>query len=142
MRRVALIYNPVSGQHSGGRASQIRNVIAVLRKAEIEAEALETHAPGSGKSLALAAVRQGYDAVLACGGDGTVHEVLQSLVGTDVALGVVPLGTANALAQNLGLGRDPLKAVNALVTARPVEVPVGRIYFQEKNGAQGGRYFT
>jgi diacylglycerol kinase family enzyme len=142
MRRVALIYNPASGQHSGGRASQVRNVIAVLRKAGIEAEALETHAPGSGKSLALAAVRQGYDAVLACGGDGTVHEALQALVGTNVALGVIPLGTANALAQNLGLGRDPVKAVWALLKAEPIEFPVGRIFFQENNGAQGWRYFT
>jgi YegS/Rv2252/BmrU family lipid kinase len=142
MRRVALIYNPVSGQHSGGRASQIRNVIAVLRKAEIEAEALETHAPGSGKSLALAAVRQGYDTVLICGGDGTVHEALQALVGTKVGLGVIPLGTANALAQNLGLGRDPVKAMRALLNAEPIEVPVGRIFFQEDNGARGWRYFT
>jgi YegS/Rv2252/BmrU family lipid kinase len=142
MRRVALIYNPVSGQHSGGRASQVRNVIAVLRKAGIEAEALETHAPGSGKALALAALRQGYDSVLACGGDGTVHEALQALVGTPVALGVIPLGTANALAQNLGLGRDPIKAVRALLNAEPMEVPVARIFFQEANGAQGWRYFT
>ena len=101
MRRVALIYNPASGQHSGRRSSHIQSALKVLRGAGIEAEALETHSPGSGKSLALAAVRQGYDAVFACGGDGTVHEVLQSLVGTKVALGVVPLGTANALAQNL-----------------------------------------
>jgi YegS/Rv2252/BmrU family lipid kinase len=142
MRRVALIYNPASGQHSARRASYVRNALAVLRKAGIEAEALETHAPGSGKALALAAVRQGHDAVLACGGDGTVHEALQSLVGTKVALGVVPLGTANALAQNLGLGRDPVKAVRALLNAKPVEVPVGRIFFQESNGAQGWRYFT
>ncbi len=100
MRRVALIYNPASGQHSGGRASQVQNVIAVLRKAGIEAEALETHAPGSGKSLAQAAVRQGYDSVLACGGDGTVHEALQALVGTAVALGVIPHRT-------LGSGATP-----------------------------------
>ncbi|MGA7244171.1 MAG: diacylglycerol kinase family protein [Terracidiphilus sp.] len=142
MRRVALIYNPASGQHSGRRASYIRNALAVLRKAGVEAEALETHAPGSGKALALGAVRQGYDAVLACGGDGTVHEVLQPLVGTKVALGVVPLGTANALAQNLGLGRDPVKAVRALLDAKPMEVRVGRIFFQETNGSKGWRYFT
>jgi diacylglycerol kinase family enzyme len=142
MRRVALIYNPASGQHSARRASCIQKALAILREAGIEADALETHAPGSGKSLALAAVRQGYDAVLACGGDGTVHEALQSLVGTKVALGVVPLGTANALAQNLGLGRDPVKAVRALIKAQPVEVPVGRILFQENNGAEGWRYFT
>ena len=142
MRRVALIYNPASGQHSGRRSSHIQSALKVLRGAGIEAEALETHSPGSGKSLALAAVRQGYDAVFACGGDGTVHEVLQSLVGTKVALGVVPLGTANALAQNLGLGRHPVKAVRALLAAKPIEVPVGRIFFQENNGAQGWRYFT
>jgi diacylglycerol kinase (ATP) len=142
MRRVALIYNPASGQYSGRRASQVRSVMAVLREAGIDADALETHAPGSGKALALAAARQGYDAVLACGGDGTVHEALQALVGTQVALGVIPLGTANALAQNLGLGREPVKAVRALLKAEPMEVPVGRIFFQEASGAQGWRYFT
>lgn len=142
MRRVALIYNPASGQHSARRASYVRSALAVLHKAGVEAEALETHAPGSGKFLALAAARQGYDAVLACGGDGTVHEALQSLVGTEVALGVVPLGTANALAQNLGLGRDPVKAVRALLNAKPMAVPVGRIFFRESNGAEGWRYFT
>lgn len=142
MRRVALIYNPASGQHSRRRASQIQSAITLLKNAGVEADALETHAPGSGKSLALAAVRQGYDAVLACGGDGTVHEVLQPLVGTDVALGVVPLGTANALAQNLGLGRDPIKAVRALLQSKPMEFPVGRIFFRESNGLEEWRYFT
>lgn len=142
MRRAALIYNPASGQHSGRRSTYVRKALAALREAGVEAEALETHAPGSGKSLALAAARQGYDAVLACGGDGTVHEALQSLVGTEVALGVIPLGTANALAQNLGLGRDPVKAARALLHAKPMAVPVGRIFFQESNGAEGWRYFT
>jgi diacylglycerol kinase family enzyme len=117
-------------------------VLEVLRKAGVEADALETHAPGSAKALALGAVRQGYDAILACGGDGTVHEALQSVVGTEVALGVVPLGTANALAQNLGLGRSPVKAVRALLNASPIEVPVGKIFFQSSNGAQSWRYFT
>jgi diacylglycerol kinase (ATP) len=142
MRRVALIYNPASGQLSAGRSSHIPNVQAVLREAGIEVSSLETHAPGSAKALAVAAVRQGHDTVLACGGDGTVHEALQGLVGTDVALGVVPLGTANALAQNLGLGRNPIKAVRALLNAKPQEVPVGRIFFQEPNGTEGWRYFT
>lgn len=142
MRRVALIYNPASGQHSARRSAYVQNALAELRQAGIEAEALETHAPGSGKSLALAAVRQGYDTVLACGGDGTVHEVLQPLVGTEVALGVVPLGTANALAQNLGLGRNPVKALRALMKAEPMQVQVGRIFFQEPNGAESWRYFT
>jgi YegS/Rv2252/BmrU family lipid kinase len=142
MRRAALIYNPASGQHSARRASYIRSALDELRKAGVETEALETHAPGSARALAQSAIRQGCDAILAAGGDGTVHEALQSVVGTEVALGVVPLGTANALARNLGLGGSPVKAVRALLNASPVEVPVGKIFFLSGNGAESWRYFT
>lgn len=142
MRRVALIYNPASGQFSGRRARIIQKALDLLREAGLDAEALETAAPGNARALAIAAVRNGYDAILACGGDGTVHEVLQCLVGTPVALGVVPLGTANALAQDLGLGRSPLQAVRRLLQAQPVQVPVGRIFYRDRLGAEHSRYFT
>jgi diacylglycerol kinase family enzyme len=81
MRRAALIYNPASGQHSMGRRAAIDKALAILREAGVEAEALETNAPGSAGVLAKDAMRRGCDTILACGGDGTVHEVLQSLVG-------------------------------------------------------------
>jgi YegS/Rv2252/BmrU family lipid kinase len=142
MRRVALIYNPASGQYSARRAGYVQAALAMLRKAGIDADALETNAPGSAGVLAKLALRNHYDTVLACGGDGTVHEVLQCLVGTDVALGVVPLGTANALAQNLGLGKSPLKAVRELLKAAPMQVPVGRIYYRDNAGVERSRYFT
>ena len=142
MRRVALIYNPASGQHSKGRRAAIAKALAVLREAGVEAEALETTAPGSAGPLAQEAARRGCDTIIACGGDGTVHEVLQSLVGTQVALGVVPLGTANALAANLGLQTSPAKAVRRLLTAQPVRIPVGKIYYQDAAGATRSRYFT
>jgi hypothetical protein len=103
MRRVALIYNPVSGQYSARRKAAIEQTLAVLREAGVEVEALETKQAGEATIHARQAMDDGCDAVLACGGDGTVHEILQSLVGSDVALGVIPLGTANALAANLGL---------------------------------------
>jgi YegS/Rv2252/BmrU family lipid kinase len=120
----------------------MKQAIAVLHKAGVEADALETNAPGSAGALAKLAMRNRYDTVLACGGDGTVHEVLQSLVGTDVALGVVPLGTANALAQNLGLGRSPIKAVRQLMAATATQVPVGRIFYRDGSGVEQSRYFT
>ncbi|MGO9434514.1 MAG: diacylglycerol/lipid kinase family protein [Terracidiphilus sp.] len=142
MRRVALIYNPQSGQYSAQRDKSLQRALALLREAGIEAEALETDAPGSAKTLAKAAMRNRFDTILACGGDGTVHEVLQCLVGTDVALGVVPLGTANALAQDLGLGTSPVKAVRKLLSATPTQVPVGRIFYHDKNGAENSCYFT
>jgi diacylglycerol kinase family enzyme len=142
MRRVALIYNPASGQHSIGRHAAIDKAVAVLRAAGAKVEALETIAPGSAGALAKDAVRRGLDTILACGGDGTVHEVLQSLVGTKVALGVVPLGTANALAANLGLHSSPAKAVRKLLTAEPVRFSVGKISFVEGTGETRSRYFT
>lgn len=142
MRRVALIYNPASGQISRRRLAAIARVLAELRRGGAEAEALETDAPGSARTLARAAARRGCDAVIACGGDGTVHEVLQALVGTEVALGVIPLGTANALAQNLGLGLEPARAARRLLEATAVEVPVGRIYYRDAHGTERSRYFT
>jgi diacylglycerol kinase family enzyme len=142
MRRVALIYNPASGQHSLGRGTAIDKALAVLRHAGVEAEALQTNAPGRAGELAEDAVRRGCDTILACGGDGTVHEILQSLVGSTVALGVVPLGTANALAANLGLGTSPAKAVRKLLSAVPVRVSVGLIAYRDSTGATASRYFT
>ncbi|HVZ85305.1 MAG TPA: diacylglycerol kinase family protein [Terracidiphilus sp.] len=142
MRRVALIYNPASGQYSARRAAAIEAVLGVLRKAGVETEALETDAPGSARTLARMAARGGFDTVLACGGDGTVHEVLQSLAGTEVALGVVPLGTANALAQDLGLGRSPVRAVRKLLDAEPMDVPVGRIWYRDAQNVERARFFT
>jgi diacylglycerol kinase (ATP) len=142
MRRVALIYNPQSGQYSSQRDGALKGVLALLRGEGIEAEALETDGPGSAKTLARAAMRNGYDTILACGGDGTAHEVLQCLVGSEVALGVIPLGTANALAQDLGLGTSPIKAVRMLFGAVPTPVPVGRVFYHDKAGAECSCYFT
>jgi YegS/Rv2252/BmrU family lipid kinase len=142
MRRVALIYNPASGQHSTKRRAAIDKALGVLRDAGVEVEALETLAPGSAEALAREAVQRGCDTILACGGDGTVHEVLQSLVGTTVALGVVPLGTANALAANLGLRSSPSKAVRKLLDATPVRLSVGQISYRDTAGAVQSRYFT
>lgn len=142
MRRVALVDNPASGQSSPRRKAIVSDTLAALRDAGIETEHYTIDGPGSGSRLACQAVERGCDAVLVCGGDGTVHEILQCLVGTPVALGVVPMGTANALASDLGLGRSPSKAIRLLLRAQPVQVPVGRITFRAADGADRSRYFT
>lgn len=141
MRRAALIYNPASGQYSASRAASVRKALEVLRAAGMECEAWESDGPGSATVLARRAAELGYDSVIACGGDGTVHEILQALVGTDVALGVIPLGTANALAADLGLIGSPQNAARKLMEAAPVRVPVGRIHFQDGAGQPASRYF-
>lgn len=141
-RRVAVIENPGSGMVSPRRKAAVQTVLTALRGRGIAVDHLTINGPGSGSKLARQAVADGCDAVLVCGGDGTVHEVLQALVGTGVALGVVPMGTANALAVDLGLGRSPRTAIPALLAAERVPVPVGRITFTEEDGSERERYFT
>jgi len=142
MQKVALIYNPQSGQHSARRKAAIDQAISVLREAGISVEAFVTEHAGSATIHAQQAVLNGFDTVLACGGDGTVHEVLQSLVGTEVILGVVPLGTANALAADLGLTASPAKVVRILLAAAPARISVGRIHYCDDAGNPASRYFT
>jgi YegS/Rv2252/BmrU family lipid kinase len=141
MQRVALIYNPASGQYSARRAAAVQNALATLRAAGVSAEIFESTTPEGATARAQEAIRQGCDAVLACGGDGTVHAILQTLVGSPVALGVIPLGTANALAADLGLIGSPASVAEMLLRAVPVQVPVGRIHFQNGDGNTVSRYF-
>ena len=142
MRKVALVDNPASGQSSPRRKAIVRDTLAALHQAGIEADHYTIDGPGSGSQLARQAMDSGCDAILVAGGDGTVHEILQSLVGTDVALGVVAMGTANALAADLGLAGSPSKAIHRLLQAVPVKVPVGRISFRAEDGSENSRYFT
>lgn len=141
MQKVALIYNPVSGQHSHRRAEAIREAQELLRAAGIDVSAYETTTPDSATELARQAVATGFDTVLACGGDGTVHAVLQSLAGTPVALGVIPLGTANALAADLGLFGSAARAVHRLLQSKPIQIPVPRIHYHDTQGNPSTRYF-
>jgi diacylglycerol kinase family enzyme len=142
IRRVALVDNPASGLLSSRRDTTVQAALEALESAGIEVEHLTIDGPGSGAALAREAVDRGCDSIIVCGGDGTVHEVLQALVGTNVALGVVPMGTANALASDLGLAKSPARAIRALLTAKPVQVPVGRIFYRNGDGDEHSRYFT
>jgi diacylglycerol kinase family enzyme len=80
--------------------------------------------------------------VFACGGDGTVHDVLQAMAGTRVALGVIPMGTANALAHDLGLPLDPAGAARAALQAEHRRIGLGRVELCDLEGSSVTRYFT
>lgn len=141
-RRVAIIENPGSGQPSSRRKAALARALGDFERAGVAIEHLLIDGPGSGRELARKAIANHCDAVLVCGGDGTVHEVLQTLVGTPVALGVLPMGTANALASDLGLGRSPQSALKKLLVAQRVEIPVGRVIGRNGDGQESARYFT
>ena len=81
----------------------------------------------SASEQAQDAVANGFDTIFVCGGDGTILQVIQGVAGSEVALGVIPLGTGNVLAQNLRLPRDPMAAARAQMHAPAISIPLGKI---------------
>ena len=94
-----IVFNPTAGRR---RPGLLWKVIDVLSMHGMRLEIVETRFPGHAESLARDAVRAGTRTVIAAGGDGTIAEVATGLVGSDVMLGIIPLGTANVLAHELG----------------------------------------
>ena len=137
-----LLYNPLSGRGRGRRLANVEAALSVLRRAGIETSAAPTRAASDATDQTRQAVAEGCDTVFACGGDGTVHDVLQGLVGTNAALGIIPLGTANSLAHDLQLPLSPTDAAQVALTAKPRRIAVGRIDYQDFAGNRAMRYFT
>src|ERR1700674_2103035 len=142
MRKAMLLYNPLSGRRRGSRLGDIEAALSVLRGAGIEATAAPTRAASDATDQTKQAIGEGCDTVFACGGDGTVHDVLQGLVGTNPALAIIPLATANSLPHDLPIPRSPSDAAQAALTAQPRRIAVGRIEFQDFTGKRSSRYFT
>jgi len=132
----------MSGRRHARRAATLAKIVALFESAGIAVQLIPTTEAGNAGLLAQQAAAEGCDTVLACGGDGTVHEALQSMVGGPTVLGVIPFGTANALAADLGLSRNAVKAARMLLDAVPTRVPVGRVTFRDGEGNPAARFFV
>ena len=122
---VTLILNPVAGERRGLKV--LEPLQRLLSRLGGDVEIVKTIAPGDGAHLAAVALKRGCDHIVAVGGDGTVLEVLTSLAGQDATLGIVPLGTTNAIAHNLSLPMAWEEAVRIALTGTPRSVDVGLI---------------
>jgi diacylglycerol kinase (ATP) len=130
--RTLIILNPTAGQADPDRVRrQIGGAFAV-RKASFDL--VETTAGGDAERLAREAVRLGYKTVVAAGGDGTLAEVITGLAKSDIPLGIIPQGTANLVASNLSIPGDIERAVDVVVTGKPIPMDVGQL--------DNGRYFA
>src|SRR5580700_9267187 len=101
-----LIYNPTSGRRRNRRFAEIEQSVRILKEAGINVELAPTTSRGHAKELARHAVEQNRGMVIACGGDGTVNEIMNGLAGSQVPLALLPAGTANILAKELGIPWD------------------------------------
>src|SRR5687767_13893831 len=102
-RKAILISNPKTGRYTSRRLPAIEDICSLLSSQGLHVELVETKGPGDATRLAVEAGRKGFSDVLVAGGDGTINEALQGLVGTSARLGILPRGTANVLACELGL---------------------------------------
>lgn len=97
-----------------------------------------TKAPGQAGDLARQAIAEGCDLVLAAGGDGTINEAINGIAGTDVVFGALPAGTANVLANEVGLPNRPDHAAKFLLDAVPTRIALGAL----DTPGQKRRYFA
>jgi YegS/Rv2252/BmrU family lipid kinase len=141
MRKAALLYNPDSGGRRARRQAELESALALLRNANVEAQLVLTDSRAHAEEKARQAVIAGCDTVFACGGDGTIHNMIQVLANTNVALAVLPMGTANALAHDLGLPTNIVAAAQAALHAAPRRVALGRVDYLDFESNPGSRLF-
>lgn len=112
MIRLLFIVNPISGPSSKGNILSAITGSIDMQKYDVTIRF--TNHSGHATELASDAVAEGYDVVVAVGGDGTVNEVARALVGTDTALGIVPCGSGNGLARHLRIPMNTCKAIEII----------------------------
>lgn len=125
---VGIVINPISGRRgSRSQEAEWRRTFTLSRARDlgVSAEVMMTERGGHARELAQAFVTAGCDGVIAMGGDGTVNEVAQALVGTTVPLGILPCGSGDGFARGLGLTTELEKAMRIALTAQPVAIDVG-----------------
>lgn len=130
--RLTILLNPASGP-TRTRGVDWDWLVHDAELAGWRAELLVSEAPGDIERLARAAVASGIRRLVVVGGDGTINEAVQALVGTEVELAIVPAGTSNILANELGVPEDFRQAARLAFTGRALAIDVGRA---------NERYFT
>jgi YegS/Rv2252/BmrU family lipid kinase len=122
--RIKLIANPGSGRYNRGRVLAAVEEYLSQRGHDVQVEV--TQWPGEGIEVAGRAAAEGCELVVACGGDGTLREVVCGLVGSGVIMGVIPLGTGNVIATDLGIPRDPMEACRTILEGVVRRIDIGR----------------
>jgi diacylglycerol kinase (ATP) len=133
-----LIFNPTAGPR-GELRRDLERVVGYLSERGWHVTIRATRKPGDATELARAAVAARCKAVLVAGGDGTIHEAVNGLVGSDTAMGVLPVGTGNVWAKEIGLPTLGLTQPDRLLTAARMLVD-GEVRWVDV-GRVGDRFF-
>ena len=127
-----IVFNPTAG---GRRRRRLARALDALGLEGLRPVVAETLHPGHAAELARAAADRGVGLVVAAGGDGTIAEVASGLAGSAALLGILPFGTANVLASELGLPFAPERAARVLTAGRAALLRPGLARFGSGGGA-------
>ena len=111
----------------GSKQTRLDDAVQVFLKAGHRVELFATPGPNQAGELARCAVNQGCTLILAAGGDGTINEVVNGMAGSQVPFGALPAGTANVLANEVGLSPRPDRAAAQLLDAVPTRIALGAL---------------
>src|ERR1700676_3809644 len=142
MRKATILFNPNSGRRGRKRDTELDHAIGIIQSAGVRTELTVCRSSSEATDHARVAVAPVRCHVFSCGGEGMIHDVIQGLAGTPVALAVLPFGTANALAHDLVIPLRPSAAAEVAVNGRVRRIPLGRIEYEDFNGKFAARYFT
>ncbi|MCX6339159.1 MAG: diacylglycerol kinase family lipid kinase [Candidatus Aureabacteria bacterium] len=130
--RAKLIVNPTSGRAAS--AARLRRIERVLTEKGFCLETFTAVQPGEARHLACSARDGSFQMVICAGGDGTIHEVINGIAGSDLILGILPMGTGNVLAWEMEIPLDPLRACEVLTRGKVKTIDLGL--------TSVGRYFS
>ena len=134
MNNFILIANPISGK--GNAKNTAEQAYAALTESGCQGQLVFTSASGDAIRFAREAVAGGIRSVIACGGDGTLHEVVNGIAMVpDVTLGVLPCGRGNDFAAAVGIPLKPDAAIATLLSGNPIRVDLGRCYNSSQQSA-------
>jgi YegS/Rv2252/BmrU family lipid kinase len=129
--RVKLIANPGAGDASQS-ALRLEQVTHYLADTGLKVDVALAKPKREATSIARKAVKDGYDVVIAMGGDGTIAAVILGLAGTKVRLGIIPAGTFNDIATSLGIPEDLKKACDLIASGHDRKLDLGQISTRKK----------
>ena len=123
--KTLIVANPISGSGRGMRFAE--RARELLTANQVSVDIRHTSARGEAEVFAWEAVDAGYACVAVCGGDGTLHEVVNALAGTEVALGILPCGRGNDFARAMSIPAEPESAAAILLRGHTRQFDLGKV---------------
>lgn len=125
--RAKLIFNPGSGQPAES-LQQLASILAAMQDHYILPEVYLTRPDSPLEDVVKRAIKSGIKLIVVAGGDGTIDSVVGAMIGKDATLGIIPTGTRNNVAFNLGITGDIASCVALLRNGRRLKIDVGRVH--------------